>query len=252
MSALVDCASAVAARTTSVARASWWLISAIDFDISSAALAATSTLLERVARRLAPRRPYGWWFRSSRRKRRTRSISSPRRCRRRSSTRPRRFRGTRRWPLRRRRGALPGRSSSAFFCSALRRAVMSWCVPIQYAPPGMARLTTAMERPSGSSETKLTSFPAAMISHELGDSISPDRSAGCRIWREAGRCRSAWRRASRCPAADRRFSDSGRCKRRGAPVASNITTPWVMLLSASSSSALAFGPPVDAPAENER
>jgi hypothetical protein len=44
MSALVDCASAVAARTTSVARASWWLISAIDFDISSAALAATSTL----------------------------------------------------------------------------------------------------------------------------------------------------------------------------------------------------------------
>ena len=44
MSALVDCASAVAARTTSVARASWWLISAIDFDISSAALAAISTL----------------------------------------------------------------------------------------------------------------------------------------------------------------------------------------------------------------
>ena len=44
MSSLVDCASAVAARTTSVARASWWLISAIDFDISSAALAAISTL----------------------------------------------------------------------------------------------------------------------------------------------------------------------------------------------------------------
>ena len=50
MSSLVDCASAVAARTTSVARASWRLISAIDFDISSAALAATSTLVERFVR----------------------------------------------------------------------------------------------------------------------------------------------------------------------------------------------------------
>ena len=54
--------------------------------------------------------------------------------------------------------------SRAFFCSTLRRSVMSWWVPIQYAPPGMARLTTAIERPSGNSETKLTTFPAAMIS----------------------------------------------------------------------------------------
>ena len=44
MSSLVDCASVAAARTTSEARTSWRLISAIDFDNSSAAVAATWTL----------------------------------------------------------------------------------------------------------------------------------------------------------------------------------------------------------------
>ena len=45
MASLVDCASAVAARTTSLALTSWRLISAIDFDNSSAAAAALSTPL---------------------------------------------------------------------------------------------------------------------------------------------------------------------------------------------------------------
>ena len=163
MSALVDCASAVAARTTSVARASWRLISAIDFDISSAALAATSTLsnaspdvltapavwvvvsleiaesadaVDRIAATLSPT-----------------VLSTP-------STLSRNQAMASSMAARRASWA----PSRAFFCSTLRRSVMSWWVPIQYAPPGIARLTTAMARPSGNSETKLTTFPAAMIS----------------------------------------------------------------------------------------
>ena len=162
MSALVDCASVATARTTSVARTSWLLISAIDLSNSSAAVAATSTLPNAsfevstapavcavVSFEVADRAVAVDFIaatlsatvcKTPSRLSRNQAIASSTTARR-ASCSPR----------------------SAFLRSAERRSVMSSWVPTQYLEPRIARLTTEMARPSGDSVTKRSVSPEATL-----------------------------------------------------------------------------------------